>query len=179
MATMDTARSFSAMSVAGIIVFFLALKISSHVNFFWDSQNFLFLAPKIEKNWNLKNFLKFQKITYFEGSKTFFFNLQKVKSENFLKFSENHLSREFEDVFFLSPKSKIWKFPQNFLKFFLNISSFWHIFRKFHLFFVYKVYAKKTIAGVMDLNKEFSAGWFGSRFGVHQIDFKTRYTSRR
>ena len=73
-----------------------------------------------------------------------FFYLQKVKSGNFLKISENHLFREFEDDFFISRNQKFLKkyltFPQNFLR----ISSFWHIFRKFSLFFVFKVFAKKN-----------------------------------
>ena len=50
-------------------IFFLALKISSWWNKILSSQNFLFLAPKLEI-WKISS--NFRKIAYLGGSKTFF-----------------------------------------------------------------------------------------------------------
>ena len=87
-----------------------------------------------------ENFLMVQ--LFFGVSKFPQFGSKIWNLEIFLTFSENHLSRGFEDVFFIS-KNEI---PRISSKMFLNISSIWHIFQNFLNFWLWKLRQKKLWA---------------------------------
>ena len=118
----------------GIVVFFLALKISSHSKKKMDSQNFLFLAPKLEI-WKISS--KFLKINLFRGFEDFFLKISKKWNlKNFLKIFRKSPISGVRRLFFLNlQKTKISsKFP-----------LFGTFSRKFPLFFCFFCCKKKTI----------------------------------
>ena len=123
------------------------------------------------QNWKSGNFPQNFWKSPISGVRRFFFKSPKINIfSNFQKSPISRVRRRF--FFFLSPKSKIWKFPQNFLKISSNVPQnfskfplFGTFFRKFPLFFVTKVTPEKNYTSSYST-------WHEWNSGLHQIYFE-------